>query len=143
MNRRSFLQSVLGLAVAVAVSTATRLGYPTLAKTPSLLPDFDPEIALVDSACLRIYAGAAPIDADAAIGAAVLLAEFPMRNATISAVPQRASASVLGLAAVAGTASFFRLVDRDGVALYQSKLELDTPVSEEQPIRIDMETRLL
>lgn len=75
---------------------------------------------------LKMYAGTIPADADSALGGATLLATNEMSNpafaAAIDANPGgRAVANAIANATVAasGTASFFRVNDRDNGTVYQ------------------------
>jgi len=76
------------------------------------------------SAHFRIYSGTVPTDADTALGAQVLLAEPVCSNPAFGAAADiapgaRATASAItddSLADNAGTASFFRIVNRSGTA---------------------------
>lgn len=78
---------------------------------------------------LRIYAGAIPANADAALSGNTLLAELQMSNpafgnaadgnpdaiATASAITQAAAVAT-------GTASFFRIINRDEVVILQGSI---------------------
>lgn len=77
---------------------------------------------LLNSGTLRIYSGAAPADANAALGSATLLAQLPLSATAFgAAVTGAASANAItaATAAATGTASFFRLVTSAGVATVQ------------------------
>lgn len=95
----------------------------------------DAVAALVDAGSadangdLKIYSGTIPADADAALGGAVLLTTNEMSNPAyaggIDANPGgRAVANAISdsTIAVAGTASFFRVTDRDNGAVYQGTI---------------------
>lgn len=76
---------------------------------------------------LRIYSGSVPTDADTALGAQTLLAELNMSNPAFGAAADiapgaRATASAISddsSADATGTASFFRIVNRNVVAVMQ------------------------
>jgi hypothetical protein len=76
---------------------------------------------------IRIYSGTVPADADASLGAAVLLAELVMSNPAYGNAVDinpgaRATASAISddtAADAGGTPSFYRAVDRDAVAVHQ------------------------
>ncbi len=82
--------------------------------------------ALLNSGSLRIYSGAVPADANAALGAAVLLAELPLSAtafATASAGAATANAITAATAAATGTASFYRLYNSAGTAVVQGIID--------------------
>lgn len=76
---------------------------------------------------ILIYAGSVPADADAALGGATLLAELIMSNPAFGAAADispgaRATASSItadSSANATGTASFFRMTNRDATAIVQ------------------------
>lgn len=76
---------------------------------------------------VKIYSGSVPTDADTALGAQVLLAELlgsnPFFGAAVDLAPgARATAAAISddtSADSTGTASFFRIVDRNAVAVLQ------------------------
>lgn len=82
------------------------------------------------SARLRIYSGTAPADADTALSGNTLLAELAMSNPAFGAAADlnpgaRATASAITddtSADATGTATFFRLVDRDGNVVFQGDI---------------------
>jgi len=76
------------------------------------------------TASLRIYSGSVPADADASLGAAVLLATLPLAATPVSGVAS--GVATLGTitsaaAAAAGTASFWRILDSSAVSQYQGE----------------------
>lgn len=79
------------------------------------------------TARLRIYSGSVPTDADTALGAQVLLAELNMSNPAFGSAADispgaRATAATISddtTADATGTASFFRMVDRNPTAVLQ------------------------
>lgn len=76
---------------------------------------------------ILIYSGSVPADADAALGGATLLAELVMSNAAfgnaadIAPGAQATAASITAdsSADATGTASFFRMTNRDATAIMQ------------------------
>lgn len=76
---------------------------------------------------LRIYSGSVPTDADTALGAQVLLAELNMSNPAFGAAADASPGATATAASISddtsadatGTASFFRIVDRDVTAVMQ------------------------
>lgn len=78
----------------------------------------DAALDVLNNGFLRIYSGAVPANADAALGGAVLLVQLGL-NATAftpaAAGSKPANAITPGVAGAGGTASFFRLYKSDGV----------------------------
>lgn len=76
---------------------------------------------------INIYSGSVPANTDAALGGATLLAELVMTNPAFgnaadagpNATATAASITNDSSANATGTASFFRVVDRDGTAIIQ------------------------
>lgn len=76
---------------------------------------------------LKIYSGTVPTDADTALGAQVLLGTLTMTNPAFGAAADiapgaRATAATItedSTADATGTASFFRIVNRDGTVIIQ------------------------
>lgn len=76
---------------------------------------------------LLIYAGSVPADADAALGGATLLATLNMSNPAFGNAADAAPGATATAAAISddtsadatGTATFFRIQDRDGTAVIQ------------------------
>lgn len=76
---------------------------------------------------LKIYSGTAPADADTALSGNTLLADLAMSNPAFGSAADlapgaRATASAISddtAADATGTATFFRVVDRDGAAVFQ------------------------
>lgn len=86
-----------------------------------------PDVGAGDAA-LQIYAGALPTDTDTAIGAQTLLVEFALPNplfaAAIDASPGAIAVGDVGnipteQATATGTATFFRILNADGDAVFQ------------------------
>lgn len=81
----------------------------------------------VAAAHLLIYSGAVPTDADTALGAQVLLADLAMSNPAFGAAADTAPGASATAGAISddtsanatGTASFARIVDRDGTVVLQ------------------------
>lgn len=94
----------------------------------------DAVVDLVDGGAgaglLRIYSGTIPTDADTALGAQVLLAELTMSDPAFGAAADanpggRATASAITgdtSANATGTASFYRMVDSNGVTIVQGSV---------------------
>ncbi len=71
---------------------------------------------------LRLYSGSTPADADASLGAAVLLATLTLAASPVTSTTRGVLtlAAIGSVAAVAtGTASFWRIHDSSGVSVYQ------------------------
>ena len=76
---------------------------------------------------IRVYSGSVPADADAALGAAVLLAELNMSNPAFGSAVDANPGATATAAAISddtsadatGTASFFRVVDRNVATILQ------------------------
>lgn len=76
---------------------------------------------------LKIYSGTAPADADTALSGNTLLADLAMSNPAFGSAADanpggQATASAISddtSADATGTASFFRVVDRDGTVIFQ------------------------
>ena len=101
---------------------------------------------------LKIYSGSVPTDADTALGAQVLLADLAMSNPAFGAAADNAPGAIATASAITqdssadagGTASFFRIVDRDGNAVMQgacatsgSQLNLvTTTIVATQPVQV-------
>lgn len=79
---------------------------------------------------LRIYDGTQPATADTAIGAQVLLAELtfsdPAFGAASSGVATANAITTDSSANATGTATWFRVVDSDGVAIWDGTVGLAT-----------------
>lgn len=83
----------------------------------------DAVLVRANSGSLRIYSGTAPANIDAALGGAVLLATLPLSATAFGAASSgvaTANAITSATAAASGTASFFRVLESDGVTgVYQ------------------------
>ncbi|HEX9904622.1 MAG TPA: hypothetical protein VGA77_06630 [Propylenella sp.] len=91
----------------------------------------DAVVDLVDGGAgaglLRIYAGSVPADADAALGGATLLATLTMSDPAFGAAADAAPGATATASAITsdtsadatGTASFFRLLDSNALAIMQ------------------------
>jgi hypothetical protein len=96
--------------------------YISNTEAQSLLTQLKTDIDAGTAAIIRIYSGSVPADADASLGAAVLLATLTMNATAFGSVSDANPGAIMTAAAITpdssadddGTASFFRILTQAG-----------------------------